>query len=112
MDRYIAMENIKHFLDRLWSEADQDARAQLRKLLVAEEDKLAANLELLANIDRHMSDGNRRIDRQQALVNTMERDGHNGLAHAKVLLACMTESQTLHQVYRRHVQIRIDQSEL
>jgi hypothetical protein len=44
MDRYIARENIKHFRDRLWSEIDQDVRARLQQLLVAEEDKLAANL--------------------------------------------------------------------
>lgn len=112
MDRFIARENIKHFRDRLCSEVNQDVRARLRELLVAEEDKLAANLELLANIDEHISDGNRRIDRQLALVNAMERDGHNSLAHAKVLLACLTESQLLHQEYRRLVQIRIDQSKL
>ncbi len=112
MDRFIAKENIKHFRDLLWSEVDQNVRARLRELLIAEEDKLAANLELLANIDEHISDGNRRIDRQRALVNAMERDGHNGLARAKVLLACLMESQRLHQEYRRLVQISIDQSKL
>jgi hypothetical protein len=112
VDRYVARENIKHFRDRLWSEVDPKVRARLQELLVAEEDKLGTNLELLANLDRHISDGGRRIERQQAIVDAMERDGHNGLAHARVLLACLTESQQLHEKYRRHVQITIDQNEL
>jgi hypothetical protein len=78
MDRFIARENIKHFRDRLWSEVDQNERVRLRDLLIAEEDKLAADLELLADIDRHISHGNHRIDGQRALVNAMERDGRNG----------------------------------
>jgi hypothetical protein len=112
MDRYIAKENIRHFRDRLWSEVDQGARARLRELLVAEEDKLAANLELLADIDRHISDGNRRIDKQRTLINAMERNGHNGLAQARALLDCMMETQRLHQEYRRSISTMIQQSQL
>jgi hypothetical protein len=112
MDHYIAKENIRHFRDRLWSEVDQGVRVRLRELLVAEEDKLAANLELLADIDRHISDGNCRIDRQRTLVSAMERNGHNGLALARVLLSCMMETQRLHQEYRQSISTRIEQSQL
>jgi hypothetical protein len=92
MDRFVARENIKHFRDRLWSETDHKVRARLRQLLIVEEDKLAADLELLAAVDRHMSDGSRRIERQRALVNAMERDGHNGLAQARVF-ACLPHGE-------------------
>ena len=112
MYRVFASQNIRHCRDRLWLEVDPEARARLQKLLIAEEDKLGNDVELLADLDRHISDGKRRIDRQRALVTAMERDGHNGLAHSRVLLACLTESQLLHKEYRPHVQIRIDHSEL
>jgi hypothetical protein len=112
MDRFVARENIRHFRDRLWLEVDRHARARLQELLIAEEDKLGKDLELLADIDRHLSDGNRRIDSQRTRVNTMERDGHNGLAQARILLDCMVETQLLHRAYRRRVLIEIKQNEL
>jgi hypothetical protein len=112
MDRFIARENIRHFRDRLWSEVDPDLRTQLKEFLVAEEDKLANALELLADIDRHISDGNHRIDRQRVLITTMERDGHNGIAHARTLLGCMMDTQLLSQEYRRRLLIRIEQNKL
>jgi hypothetical protein len=112
MDRFIARENIKHFRDRLWSETDTDTRARLQTLLVAEEDKLAADLELLADIDRHIADGDRRMERQQALVTAMERDGHNGLSQARVLLNGMTEGLLLHKRYRQQILIRINENPL
>jgi hypothetical protein len=112
MDRFIALENIKHFRDRLWTEPDADMRSRLHNLLVAEEDKLAADLELLANIDRHIADGDGRIARQQSLVANMERDGHNGIEQAQCLLDGMRDTQVLHQNYRRRILIEIDQNRL
>jgi len=112
MDRFIARENIKHFRDRLWPEVDQEARSLLRKLLVEEEDKLGADLELLADIKRHIADGNQRIERQRALVTVLERDGQKGLAHAKTLLDGMLESQVLLHDYHRRIVIQVSQSRL
>lgn len=112
MDRFIARENIKHFRDRLWSENDRDVRSSLKQLLVAEEDKLAADFELLADVDRHTTDGNARIVRQQSLVAIMERDGHNGVTEAQRLLDGMRDAQALHQEYRRRLLIMIDQNRL
>jgi len=111
MDRFIARENIGHLRDRLWSEVDQNLRARLRDLLIAEEDKVAADLELLADIDRHISDCDRRIDTQRALLNAMESHGQNGLVHARVLLGCLMESQRLHHEYRRRVLIGMNMPE-
>jgi hypothetical protein len=50
MDRFIARENIRHFRDRLISETDPTVRSSLQRLLVEEEDKLAKDLELLADL--------------------------------------------------------------
>jgi hypothetical protein len=103
MDHFIARENIKHLRNRLWSEGDAGVRASLQKLLVEEEDKFGASVELLADLDRHIDDGNHRIARQRVLVATMQRDGHAGLALASGLLDTMIDTQGLHERYRVHV---------
>lgn len=112
MDRFIARENIKHLRERLCSEGDAGARARLTRLLVEEEDKLAADLELLADIDRHIGDGHSRIVRQRALVATMERNGHDGVGKARDLLQVLMECQQLHSSYREQVLIKIERNRL
>jgi hypothetical protein len=107
MDRFIARENIKHFRERLESQSDPDARSQLKKLLVGEEDKLAKDLELLASVDRHIADCSHRIDKQRILIATMERVNHSSLQEAKVLLESLIESQVLHTEYRQRTLIEI-----
>jgi len=106
MDRFIARENIKHFQDRLRVEIDPHTRSRLHKLLVAEEDKLGADFELLADVERYIADGNRRI------ITDMERDGHNGLVQARVLLEGLVESQWLIKNYRRRILIEISRNGL
>jgi hypothetical protein len=112
MDRFIALENIRHFRDRLWSESDPDTRLRLHRLLLAEEDKLAADLEVLADIERHIADGNGRIERQQGLVANMRLDGHRSLSVAQALLDGMIETQHLHVQYREHILIKIKDNRL
>jgi hypothetical protein len=109
----IARENVKHYRNRLWSERDPAARSRVQKLLVAEENKLGRlgeNLKLLTDIDRHITEGNRRIERQRAVVATMKRDGHNDLQSAQALLDGMIEGQLLHLKYREQVLIAIKQN--
>ena len=77
----------------LSSEVDPEARSLLHKLLVEEEDKLGANLELLTDIECHIMDGNRCIEKQRVLVALMERDGHNSRPQAKILLDGMLETR-------------------
>jgi hypothetical protein len=107
MDRFIARENIRHFRDRLWSEVDQDVRGRLQKLLVAEEDKLGADFDLLADVERHIADTDLRIERQRAIVADLERDGYNGRVQARGLLDGLMESQVLHEDYRQRILIEI-----
>jgi hypothetical protein len=109
----VARQNVKHFRNCLWSERDPAARARLQKLLVAEENKLGRlgeNLKLAVDIDRHITDGNRRIERQRAVVAIMKRDGHSDLRTAQGLLDGMIEGQLLHVKYRERVLIAIKQN--
>ena len=110
MDRFIAHENIKHLRGRLGSVAEPHLRASLQRLLIEEEDKLGASYELLADIERHIEDGSRRIERQRVLVATMRRDGHAGHGAACGLLDALIESQDLHTHYRKRVLIQIERS--
>ena len=112
MDRFIAQANIRYLRDRLASEADQDARARVQRLLIEEEDKLGADLELLADLDRHIADGDDRIHDQRARVAAMERNGHNGLGHAQALLDGLIEGQLLSVAYRRRILIKLRERRL
>jgi hypothetical protein len=112
MDRYIARENIRQFRDRLSREENPEARALFQKLLLEEEDKLGADLEALENVQQHIADSSQRIERQRALIATMERDGHKGLDHAKVLLNSLLESQFLFQYHYQRILIKINQNQL
>ncbi len=109
MDRFIARENIKHFQDHLWSENDPEVRSRWQKILVVEEDKLGKDLELLTDIERHITDGNQRIERQRSLVAAMTHDGHGSLTMAQSLLDGMIETQSLYMRYRERVLIEIRQ---
>jgi hypothetical protein len=112
MDRFIARANIKHLRGQLEYELDPACRATLMKLLVEEEDKLARDLSLLADLDQHIGNGHHRIQRQMVVVATMERDGHDGVGQAKALLVYLEEAQNLHERYRQLVLKAVQESEL
>jgi hypothetical protein len=112
MDPFIARANIKHFHDILLTDLRPEERARVQRLLVEEEDKLGKNLELLADIEKHIADAAGRIRQQQSLVATMRGNGHNGLARAQAFLDGMLESQNLTMNYRRIVAKEIDRSRL
>jgi hypothetical protein len=63
-----------------------------------------------ADIERHIADGDGRIERQRALVGAMERDGHNGLQTEQALLDGMIDGQLLHVKYRERMVIAIKQN--
>ena len=112
MDRFIARENIRHFRDLLWSPIDPGERSRVHKLLVEEEDKLGRNLELLADIEAHIADGNRRISEQRARVTAMEQNGHKDVERARTLLEGMIESLHLFERYRAHVSDAVQRNRL
>lgn len=78
MDRiftYLTEQNVIRYRDLLNSEIDPTRLAQLRKLLIEEEDKLGAAAERLEAIEREIAKGEERIEWQRALVASMEREG-------------------------------------
>ena len=112
MDKFVARENIRRLRVELASDPDPNKRSALAKLLVEEEDRLGADLELLADLDGQIRRGREAIARQIAIVAAMEGGGHSGVGQARALLAALAEGQELHERYRQKVLIAIEQSEL
>jgi hypothetical protein len=108
MDRFIALENINHFRDRLMSEINPTLRSTLQRLLLQEEDKLAKDLGLLDDLAREIAKCRRWIEKQQVLVEDLERDGRD-VTTARALLNGVTETLIIHQEYRHLVATRLEQ---
>jgi hypothetical protein len=109
LDRFVARDNTNRFRDQLRFETDPTKRSILRKLLVEEEDKLAADFALLEDVAREIANCQQRIDRQRALVEALERCGRD-VTTAEALLSAIMESLILHQDYRQRVATRLDQT--
>jgi hypothetical protein len=56
----------------------------------------------LAEADRIIDDGTRRIDRQKQVVQKLRRGGH-GIHEAERLLALLQKSMTIMQIYRSSI---------
>jgi hypothetical protein len=110
VDHFVARANINHFRDRLRSETDAALRSMLQKLLVEEEDKLAADLELLADLAREIAKCQQWIERQRLRIEDLERDGHDATA-AFALLNGVKETLIIHQAYRQRVATRLEQDQ-
>jgi hypothetical protein len=72
----------------------------LAQFLIEEEDKLGRNFETLDAIATHIANGKMRVERQQSLIASMERDGHD-TTRARALLSVLSETlltvQALHE---------------
>jgi hypothetical protein len=110
MDRLIARINIRYYRDMLLSDLVPEVRLRVHKLLVQEEDKLAKDLELLVEIERHIGEGARRIEAQQARVHIMRANRHNGVKVAQAFLDGMMESQQISMEYRQLVKKEIERN--
>jgi hypothetical protein len=111
MDKFIARENIRHFHDRLETETDPAIRSRLHRLLVEEEDKLGHNSEALHQIETHIADAKKRVNRQQSLVASIERDGRETI-HALTLLTGLSETLLLFENRRHAILIALDRLSL
>lgn len=103
MDRFIARANIRHFGDRLQSEADQAMRSRLQKLLVAEEDKLGQDLEVLADVERTISGLDALIQAQASVVATLDGREGDDMAKARHFLDGLVETHTVYKDYYRQL---------
>src|SRR5262249_42715401 len=95
MNQVIARVNIRFYRDILLSDIEPEERSRYQKLLVAEEDKLGRDLQLLAEIERHIAEAARRIEAQQARVRAIQASGCNGVERAQAFLDGMMESQRI-----------------
>ena len=112
VDRFIARENIKHFHLLLLSDVEPDQRLRVERLLVEEEDKLGRDLELLADIERHIAEGDRRINAQRVRVEAMQRSGHDGVHRAQAFLDGMIESHKISTNYRQLIAKEVQRNQL
>ncbi len=99
---FVVKENIIRFRAQLNGETDPAVRAALHKLLVEEEHKLGINLEHLADIDREISEGRKRIARQRAMVERLDGDGRDA-GPAKALLGSFMETQAMYVRHRQRL---------
>jgi hypothetical protein len=111
MDKFIARENIRHFRDRLETETNPSTRSLLHRLLVQEEDKLGHNSEALREIENHVARAKEHVNRQQALVASIGRDGRDR-TQALMLLSAYSETLLAYENQREKILIKLQQSRL
>ena len=77
---------------------------RLHQLLVEEEDKLAHDLELLANVKQPIKNLRALTETQRMFVAILESNGNDGGAvTARALLNGLEQSQALHTEYRQRI---------
>jgi hypothetical protein len=109
MDYFVARENIRDLRTRLRSETDRLSGAVLQRLLVDEDNKLAADFELLADVAREITRCQELIENQRALVSTLDGDGRD-VTRARALLDGLTEALIVHQDYHQRVATCLEQN--
>ena len=109
MDRCIARQNVRHLRGRLFSELEPRTRSCVERLLVEEENKLGADLELIAEVERAIANFDALIVTQQALAAALERHEHECDARDRGLLDGLRQSQRLHKEYHQSLLVRFMQ---
>ena len=108
-NRSIANENILHFCNRLRTQIDPAARSRLQKLLIEEEDKLGASLDMLSQIDRELNGTKALIERLTALAAAPERDRCDGTGE-RPLLEGLERTRLLIEGYRLLILAKLNDS--
>ena len=108
MNTFVARENIRRFRDRLWSETDGSKRARLRDLLLAEEDKLGADLATLAYLERNIADARRRIELQRSIFDGTKDGDQRALERA--ILENMIKSEKLFREICDRILCKLDRN--
>jgi hypothetical protein len=108
---FVAKQNIARFGAQLISETDATRRAELQRLLIQEEDRLGFRYEQFDEIEREIAKAEKRIEFQQAVIETMEREGRDTRV-AKALLENMTQIQLIYKQYRQKILAALDRSKL
>jgi hypothetical protein len=77
LSKYAAEQNIRRITDQLRSETDETHRAQLQKMLIEEENKLACTLDRLEKLDQAIAEGDERLELQTTKVVALRKGGHD-----------------------------------
>jgi hypothetical protein len=112
MDRCIARQNVGYLRGRLFSELQPRTRSCVERLLVEEENKLGADLELIAEVERVVANFDALIVAQQALAAALECHGHEFGARDGGLLDGLRQSQRLHKEYHQSLLVTFMQGRL
>jgi len=112
MNQVVARVKIRLYRETLLTDIGPEERSRLHKLLVEEEDKLGKDLKLLADIERHIAEGARRIEAQQSRLCAMQANGSDGVERAQAFLDGMMESQRISMEYRQLVKKEIERNRL
>lgn len=111
MDNYIARANIDHYLGLLRDRSlPAEGRAPIFKMLVAEEDKLARDLEQLEFAESRVKKGRFHLDRIRRIRDEAQDPGER--LRAERLLAAAEESQLLLEHFCRLIRRSVDSNRL
>ena len=84
-ERFVVEGNISRFVDKLRGETDPSRQETLKRLLMAEEDRLAMAEDRLQTVERHLTDGEALIAKQRRLVAAMKGNGGDAGAAERLL---------------------------
>lgn len=99
--------NVTRFVDKLRVEHDPSTRASIQRLLLKELKVLGFDREQLSNIQRHIIEGRRQIERQKAVLEILTTKGHD-VRPAEHTLRNLVEIQ---RILEQHRQALLDSSD-
>ena len=102
MAQFISNLNVARFVDKLKLEHEPTRWAILQKLLIEEEDKFGRNAERLSKLQRHITESNRRIGLQKAVIERLRANGYD-IRLAETTLTNLFEIQRIFKHRRQAV---------
>jgi hypothetical protein len=108
MRKFVAMRNSERFREQLHNETNPARRILLQRLLVEEEDKVGATLELLVAVQQGINDCRRQMAELRSLIADRGTDCPDTTV-AKARLETLMASRVLHETYCRKLQSKLHQ---
>ena len=111
VERYVIDGNISRFVERLRRETNPSRQDMLKRLLIAEEDRLGKAQDRLQTVERHLTDGQALIDDQRRLVAETRNNGGDA-GPALRLLRTFESIQDLFQTVHAALHEAIERQDL
>ena len=109
LSNYVAEQNVRLFSDQLRLVTDEVHRAQLHKMLIEEENKLACTLDRLNKLDQAIAEGNKQLELQKTKVVVLRNGGHDASVPSS-LLKNLQHLQSIYKQYRLTLLDAIDRN--